>query len=64
VGRAIAAGDSENLGSKVGESGPARFDYRVQWGSFGTFAFLEFIQLYTALPADIRLKLDGILSLV
>jgi hypothetical protein len=33
-------------------------------GSFGVFAFLEFIQLYAALPADIRLQLDGILSLV
>jgi hypothetical protein len=33
-------------------------------GSFGIFAFLEFIQLYAALPADIRLQLDGILSLV
>jgi hypothetical protein len=32
--------------------------------SFVIFAFLEFIQLYAALPADIRLQLDGILSLV
>jgi hypothetical protein len=32
--------------------------------SFGIFAFLEFIQLYAALPVDIRLRLDGILSLV
>jgi hypothetical protein len=32
--------------------------------SFGIFAFLEFVQLYAVLPADIRLQLDGILSLV
>jgi hypothetical protein len=33
-------------------------------GSFGIFAFLEFIQLYATLSADIRLQLDAILSLV
>jgi hypothetical protein len=33
-------------------------------GSFGVFAFLEFLQLYAALPAGIRLQFDGILSLV
>jgi hypothetical protein len=33
-------------------------------GSFAVFAFLEFLQLYATLPIDIRLQLDGILSLV
>jgi hypothetical protein len=33
-------------------------------GSFGIFGFLEFIHPYATLSADIRLQLDGILSLV
>jgi hypothetical protein len=32
--------------------------------NFGIFAFVEFIRLYATLPANIRLQLDGILSLV
>jgi hypothetical protein len=32
--------------------------------SFGVFAFLEILQLYAALPVGIRLRLDGIPSLV
>ena len=31
---------------------------------FGVFAFLEFIQFYAALPADLRASLDGVLALV
>jgi hypothetical protein len=33
-------------------------------GSFGVFAFLEFLHLYATLSTGIRLWLDGILSLV
>jgi hypothetical protein len=32
--------------------------------NFGIFAFVEFIRLYATLPVNIRLQLDGILSLV
>jgi hypothetical protein len=64
VGGAIATGDSEDLGAETGESGPVGFGHCVRRGSFGIFAFIEFIHRYAALPADIRLQLDGILSLV
>jgi hypothetical protein len=32
--------------------------------SFGVFAFLEFLLLYATFSTGIRLRLDGILSLV
>jgi hypothetical protein len=32
--------------------------------SDGSFAFIEFLELYATLPTGIRLQLDGILSLV
>ncbi|MDR1301256.1 MAG: hypothetical protein LBK43_02155 [Treponema sp.] len=55
------------MGSEEGKRGrPAPPSSVIVYSGerFGIFAFLEFIQLYAALPADIRLKLDGILSLV
>jgi hypothetical protein len=51
-------------GRKRGSPAPPSSVIVYSGGSFGIFAFLEFIQLYATLSADIRLQLDGILSLV